>query len=243
MEGVAFASRICTAIEERRTLRRMARNKSPALYELYGSVPTRTAAQPRRELRIAPWAPIALIAVAVLLFVGAFLLGVSRGERVGRAEAQAERDELLSRVDQSGGGFVNSPQQASANEGSPEQPVGTAATSAGSTGSNRYPPVDPELDPREVGKLYLTVCTVPTENAPKVANFLREQGLEAFVVPCNTARSREVIVLPGFSDRGDSGAIERLKDRVRTVGLIWKQTTRDTRGFSDCYAKPFSGRS
>ncbi|MSR41123.1 MAG: hypothetical protein EXS10_04390 [Phycisphaerales bacterium] len=226
----------------------MSRKKSPALYELYSTVPTATSSQPRRDLKVAAWAPIVLAAVVALLLVGAYLLGVARGERLGRADAQVEREELLSSVDRSsqgsapegsnpsGGAIV----AAATNVPEPANGAGNADVSRGAT---RYPPVDPEIDPREVGKLYLTVCTVPTENAPKVANFLREQGLEAFVVPCNNARSREVIVLPGFSDRGDSGAIERLKDRVRTVGLIWKQTTRDTRGFSDCYAKPFSGRS
>ncbi len=231
----------------------MARNKSPALYELYASVPPSTAPRPRREIRIASWAPVAIAAAGALLLVGAYLLGVARGERVGRANAQAERDELLSTIDRSGdpSGIGRSesastalPQPGSVNGGvAPSHDREAAVGAQDAATRTRYPPVDPELDPREVGKLYLTVCTVPTANAPKVANFLREQGLEAFVVPCNNARSREVIVLPGFSERGDSGVIERLKDRVRTVGLIWKQTTRDTRGFSDCYAKPFTGRS
>ncbi len=222
----------------------MARNKSPALYELYGSVPASMTARPRRDIRLAAWAPIALVGAGALFLVGAYLLGVARGERLGRAQAQSERDELLANIDRSGTGLagVTEPPIPSP-DGSVASPDAVGESASAPQGATRYPPVDPELDPREVGKLYLTVCTVPTANAPKVANFLREQGLEAFVVPCNNARSREVIVLPGFSERGESGAIEKLKDRVRTVGLIWKQTTRDTRGFSDCYAKPFTGRS
>lgn len=247
----------------------MARKGGPALYELLskskgGPAPSGASPASRsfgssgaldagRASWIA-WASVCLVAVVI-----AYLVGVSRGERLGREALRAERDEEMRLLDsarpagaraatgptgpagtQQGAGLAPGPAgvppeaaQASENRGGAERsPDG--AESAG----NPLPPLPVGVDPRQSGLSYFVIATVTEPSAIAMAQFCREKGLDAYVVPSNNGRFSEVIVLPGFPASERSGAaVKGLQERIRKVGVLYKNAGRNNPDFGDMYPR------
>ena len=245
----------------------MARKGGPALYELLSS----TKAVPLAGGAARPSAPaaafsgsqtqlIAWIAVGVVAVVIAYLVGVNRGERLGRAAYSEEREQERQLLD---GG-----RPATAGSASRETASGDAVPSVTGAGvetrgfekqgasENRaqvdgngisrgqaledgpLSPLQLGADPRQAGLNYFVIATVSPPSAIATAQFCRDKGLDAYVVPSNNVRFSEVIVLPGFpaSDRS-STAVKGLEARIRKVGTLYKNAARGNPDFGDMYHK------
>jgi hypothetical protein len=230
----------------------MARKGGPALYELLSN----PKAAPLAGGAARPSAPtaafsgsqtqvIAWIAVGVVAVVIAYLVGVNRGERLGRAAYSEEREQERQLLD---GGRPATAGAASGNEGRGNEGQGASENRAQVDGNGisrgqaledgPLPPLQMGADPRQAGLNYFVIATVSPPSAIATAQFCRDKGLDAYVVPSNNVRFSEVIVLPGFpaSDRS-STAVKGLEARIRKVGTLYKNAARGNPDFGDMYHK------
>lgn len=239
----------------------MARRGGPALYELLGnrrdtatggSLSQRTHA-PRAVLDPSQVRSLVTFIIVLVLVIGAYLVGVSRGERLGRegiAQERAEEMRLLEEGRPSGSGVGQPNNTVSADSaGSGISPpiasenalarVTNDATTSATTGA--LAPTAIGVDPREAGKNYFVLGSVLAENASRLVAFCRERGLDAWVVPDHNGRLREIIVLPGYaSGERESVVISELEARIRKVGVLFKASGGGT-DFGDKYPKLFKG--
>ena len=82
------------------------------------------------------------------------------------------------------------------------------------------------------------IAAPPEGRANDIVSFCRERGLDAYAVVGDTARLREVVVLPGFPKSELSGpAATQLKKRIRAVGVLHKAAGRGNPDFGDMYPK------
>jgi hypothetical protein len=195
------------------------------------------------------WASVFLVGL-----VGAYFVGVTRGERVGRAQAIAEREEEL-RLLAEGRPAVEPPPQVIGAPQPADRTVGGSNASEnqlqGASAQNGLaepidpnfpplPPAPPGLDPRQSGLNYFVIATPPEGRADDIVRFCRERGLDAYAVVGDTARLREVVVLPGFPKSELSGpAATQLKKRIRAIGVLHKAAARGNPDFGDMYPKLF----
>jgi cell division septation protein DedD len=102
------------------------------------------------------------------------------------------------------------------------------------------PAGDPvETDPREPGLYYVVVAETRTDGARRLAVFLRERGLDAYVVSSHNPRLRRVILRPGFATRSSADpAVQRLLEEVQRVGRAWKTEYPFESDLSDAYLAP-----
>lgn len=245
----------------------MARKGGPALYELLSN----PKAAPLAGGAARPSAPtaafsgsqtqvIAWIAVGVVAVVIAYLVGVNRGERLGRAAYSEEREQERQLLD---GGRPATAGAASGNAASPDAAPSGIGTAVGRQGNERQgasenraqvdgngisrgqaledgplSPLQMGADPRQAGLNYFVIATVSPPSAIATAQFCRDKGLDAYVVPSNNVRFSEVIVLPGFpaTDRS-STAVKGLEARIRKVGTLYKNAARGNPDFGDMYHK------
>ena len=232
----------------------MARRGGPALYELLGnrrdtatggSLSQRTRA-PRAVLDPSQVRSLVTFIIVLVLVIGAYLVGVSRGERLGRegiAQERAEEMRLLEEGRPSGSGVGQQNNTVSADSGiSPPIASENAlarVTNDATTGA--LAPTAIGVDPREAGKNYFVLGSVLAENASRLVAFCRERGLDAWVVPDHNGRLREIIVLPGYaSGERESVVISELEARIRKVGVLFKASGGGT-DFGDKYPKLFKG--
>ncbi|MFZ9915784.1 MAG: hypothetical protein ACO3IB_10690 [Phycisphaerales bacterium] len=231
----------------------MARRGGPALYEILGT-PKQGGAPAGGGAPIEPPSSsgrglgfdtrgLGFFALLLGCVVVAYLIGVSRGERIGRERLAQERAEEMRLIESA------KPAAAPANPtGTPrasENQMAAAGPATGSTSASAgapqpLPPAEAG-EPREKGLNYFVLISTLPANAEKIALFFRERGLDARVVSDQNDRLREVIVLPGFpgSER-NSPMVQELKSRIRTVGAYWKAANGGS-DFSDTYAKRFDG--
>jgi len=223
----------------------------------------RTAAVPSRpaiDPAILRMLGIAAIGIAVL--VGVYSLGVARGrgaadgsssgaviESYGGSPAPAspERAEVPS----SGGGAAAAPAASDRSsaasgagrpEGRSENPQRAAERTVEGGVGPALAPAQRGVDPRQAGLQYIVIASVLETNADKLVQFCRERGLDAWVVPDQNGRLREITVLPGIPKSELKGTVaSELKSRIRKVGAQWKAAGRGNSDFEDHYFKPFNG--
>lgn len=96
-------------------------------------------------------------------------------------------------------------------------------------------PVSPRpVAAREVGKAYFVAETPLAGRAEEIRAFIREEGLDALIVPTENTRFRQVIVLPGFAP-GDAETRDRLRQRIIEIGRRFEQRGRNNDNFDDTY--------
>ena len=250
----------------------MARRTGPALYELLGrrtdgiasgsssrSPLTPSLTPPRGSALDANAEPInrpsmdpgqvrslLLAAIVVIALIAAYLVGVSRGERVGRSSlvSESEADTQLLASNASNAAVIPpnaSENQPRRNPSVQVQPEVAAAIEPASL-PNALPATDAGVDPRAVGLNYFVLASTLEPNAVKIVEFCRNRGLDAWVVPDQNGRLREVTVMPGFeySERG-SPTVRELDERIRNVGVLFKASGPGNGDFGDRYHKLFKG--
>jgi len=228
----------------------MARRGGPALYELLDSkrgaaVPAGGLARPKLDPRTLQ--SLVFVAIALVLIVVAYLVGVSRGERLGRMAAEGGGPNGVAAVaaPPAQPGQASGARNGSGNQSdglTPENPAvaGAGETLARAPGAVVAAALGPASagDPRQIGLQYFVLCSTLEPNAIKVVEFCRSKGLDAYVVPDQNGRLREVTVLPGFaSGERSSPAIKDLEERIRKVGVLFKASGPGNSDFGDRYIK------
>lgn len=230
----------------------MARRGAPALYELMrpGQAPGAEAPAgqaPRQpSSRRGPaqpivfevpfrWALAGVGIVAVLLAV-AYGVGVMRGRSLASSAASVEP-------------VVAPPVSATPpGSGSPAIPAmkpadGAAAPAKRSVADSRPlpPAANNNVDPRVKGYRYYVLAHPSGEKAPGIVDFCRANGLDAYLVPDDTALFRKIIVLPGYKDASErnSPEIKALEAAIKRVGAKLKAQARGNPDFADAYPEIF----
>ena len=228
----------------------MARRGAPALYELMrqpgGASPAPRASAPGAgrhghapgipDSFTVSFARLVMIAVGVVVAIAiAYGIGVQRG----RATA---------------GGAGATPPVGPVGRTEPSAPAGGAAPkipSLGGKSAGGSPSTDPlpkaaatdnNGDPRVKGMRYFVLGHPSSERAAEMVEFCRLNGLDAHLVPDNTALLRKVIVLPGYADAKDKASpeIKSLEAKIKSVGEKWKKTApRINQDFSQAYPEKF----
>lgn len=228
----------------------MARKGGPALYELLSKSKGSGAPGPAIGATSGARATIAagdgqwlgVLAAAIAVAVIAYFVGVSRGERLGRAAVLAEREED-SQLAESARPAVPQPiaggESAGGGESGNRPSTGANGfAAAGGAEEVALPPVTDGADPRQPGLNYFILATVADPSARAIADYCRSQGLDARVVKMDNGRFSEVIVLPGFPASERSGPlVKELEARIRKVGVRYKAAGRGNPDFGDMYHK------
>jgi hypothetical protein len=198
-----------------------------------------------------------VIAIVVLAaIVTAYMFGVSVGVSRGRSAAEqsastesggspsiASGPSATTPRPSDGSRTPTTPENSAAN--GPAVPpsglasnAGTAENSAAASSANAALGPAAAGDPRQAGLSYFVLCSTLEANALRVVDFCRSKGLDAYVVPDQNGRLREVTVLPGFeAGERSSSAIKELEERIRKVGVSWKASGPGNSDFGDRYIK------
>lgn len=199
----------------------------------------------------------AAIAILLAATVAGYLYGVSVGERIANDRlAQQRHDEAnaASRMPEIDPLNVNK---------LPESLVANGATGGGAGRGNLNSQGDPKSrregalgsndsdqalgppsgsDPRTVGLNYFVLAHTARSNGQAMVDFCRKNGLDAHLVPDDTAELRLVVVVPGFTPaERQSVAVRAIEAKIRSVGLKWKSAARGNRDFFDAYPSKFQG--
>ncbi len=243
----------------------MGRRNGPDLYELLARAKEGGGASSSRPSRAQGpafdraqlgWI-VGLVAVLAAIVV-AYLVGVSRGERSGRAALAAERAEELRLLEEGrpAGGASAGALATGPGAGQSALPVVDVAAPASENGiasaeSRATNPPEGGLstengmgrDPRVAGLNYFVIASgVLEERVPEILSFCRSKGLDAWVVPDQNGRLREITVLPGFEGgRRSDPDIKDLEAKIRRVGVLWKAAGRNNQDFAGAYPKRFNG--
>ncbi len=201
-----------------------------------------------RSIRV-PVGFLWLLAVVVLgVAVLAYLFGVGRGRMAGIAEGVSARinDERTMAINRTvkdplkedAAAPANSPRTAVPNPA--PGPSGKVGGKPEGKSETRTPP-PPGADPREKGVNYLTLARPSAEQAEAMLAFCRAEGLAAYLVSDNNAKSRKLIVLPGLRTKAalETREGQELVAKVKSVGQRWKAQSKGNRDFSDAYLELF----
>jgi hypothetical protein len=189
-----------------------------------------------------------IAAVALVLVIGAFSIGYGRGREAAQLEHSQEladtilMESMARKVDDPLRGDAGGAATGSiALEGSPNSP------DRGSPRREIAPPAATgpgaiESDPRERGVNYFVIATYGPDKALELASFCRVRGVDAYVIPHNNERFRQVIVLPGFRSGGRSSEpIRRLEQRLVEVGRQWEKAGRGHDNLGGKYPDLYEG--
>jgi hypothetical protein len=202
---------------------------------------------------------LVVVAVVVLLVVGAYVVGHQRAEGQVKAAYEAVLVEQ-SRQHSAGLGLQDPLEQS---EPAVEHPVVTTVIAPLAVPEPQRtpqpspnPPVSapaPAMaggpivvtqgsDPRQSGLHYFVIAETREAGAVRLAQFCRQEGLEAYVVRGNNPRLRRVILLPGFTTRlRTDPQVARLIERIFQVGAQWKANERGASDLRDAYMARYDG--
>ena len=179
------------------------------------------------------FARLVMVAVGVVIAIAvAYGIGVQRGRATA---APGSADANPARADPATGSGGQAPKIPALG------PKSDGASGVASGGSKAAAP-DNNADPRVKGMRYFVLGHPSSERAAEMVEFCRLNGLDAYLVPDNTALLRKVIVLPGYADAKDKASpeIKALEAKIRTVGEKWKKTSpRINQDFSQAYPEKF----
>lgn len=181
------------------------------------------------------------IAIAVLILVYSF--GVRQGRNAAEAEFQASLDR----------GTIIDPAAESGSGRTPEttDPGGAFTPntriqpeSGGTQAENRRPnlpsgDVPLERDTRIRGLNYIVVEQFETDEAYKVAAFLRERGVDVMLLPTNNPRLLRVVTRTGFDGWGSNAEAQSLHQRIKDLGRTWKRQADGTKDFSQSFPQKY----
>jgi hypothetical protein len=179
------------------------------------------------------WAVVGVLGAAVVLAM-AYGIGIMRGRSLAASGGASAPSQVQVPA-------VEAP-QVKPQGGSPAIP-GTAkpVVAAKSDGAASAPAgrqgTDNNGDPRVKGWRYYVIMHPSGEKAPSVVDFCRANGLDAYLVPDDTAMFRKIIVLPGYKDPADrnNAEIKALEAAIKRVGTKYKTQAHGSTDFSDAY--------
>jgi hypothetical protein len=232
----------------------MARRGAPALYELMrpGQAPgaeSPSAPAPRQPSpRRGPTQPIvfevpfrwalATVGIVAVLLAVAYGIGVARGRALGSAALPAEAVVAAPQSGSPAASGAGSPTIPSMKQG---DAAGTAPKRPVADGRPLPPAANNNVDPRVKGNRYYVLAHPSGEKAPGIVDFCRANGLDAYLVPDDTALFRKIIVLPGYKDASEKNSpeIKALEAAIKRVGAKLKAQARGNPDFADAYPEIF----
>jgi len=182
------------------------------------------------------FARLVIIAVGVVIAIAiAYGIGVQRGRATAGGSGATPPPAPAGRVE-----------PGSPNAGTAPKIPSLGGKSAGGAAvtdpATRPATTDNNGDPRVKGMRYFVLGHPSSERAAEMVEFCRLNGLDAHLVPDNTALLRKVIVLPGYADAKDKASpeIKALEAKIKSVGEKWKKTApRINQDFSQAYPEKF----
>ena len=175
------------------------------------------------------WAVVGVLGAAVVL-VMAYGIGVMRGRSLASSGAPAVAAPTVEvQQPKPQGGSPAIPATLKANVATKSEGAATAPVGRQGTDNNG--------DPRVKGWRYYVIMHPSGEKAPSVVDFCRANGLDAYLVPDDTAMFRKIIVLPGYKDPADRNnpEIKALEAAIKRVGAKYKTQAHGSTDFSDAY--------
>ncbi len=181
------------------------------------------------------------LAVVVLLIVGSYFVGVSRG-----------RQQALAPVEETGGRPpINDPTLNQPNPresgASTTQPPGNsspgAANRTNTTPQGNPAPVGPtgrtlDRDTRQSGLNYIIVERFDAPEAWAVKEFLKRNGIDVLVLADNNNRSLlQVVTAQGFKGWASDSAAQSLYRKIQQLGSQWKAREGGSKDFSQSFPK------
>jgi hypothetical protein len=154
--------------------------------------------------------------------VASFTVGYSQGEGRARAEAQqqwlAANQHTLAMPPPEN---RPAPAPPAAPPAATPQPVATPEAGPEPQTAGRAGPV--LSDPREPGKNYFVLIHTQRDAAVRLAEFCRDNGVEAYAVRAKNLSLYKVVALPGYG-RGErsAGFVGDLERRIEEVARKWK---------------------
>jgi len=185
-------------------------------------------------------------ALVVVLVVGGYLVGYRRADSALRdrerllAQRELEsavQDPLLEDAP------VN-PQLLPSAGASPETKSTTNATNEPRQAERQAPAREaaPGADPRIPGLNYFIVAYTSPEEAQEAVDFLAANGVNAAVFETRDDRFRHVIALRGFtSEQMRAGEHLTYKNRLQSLGRVWKRDEGGSTDWADTYPAKYSG--
>ncbi|MCC6908625.1 MAG: hypothetical protein IT430_11830 [Phycisphaerales bacterium] len=183
------------------------------------------------------------VAVAVLLIVGSYFVGLSRGRQQGLASTQ----------DTGGGPLIEDPTLGEGignpDAGANQQPQGASPSTAGQGGNAaaRQPNPGPaptglggralDRDTRQAGLNYIIVERFDPAEAWAVKEFLKRNGVDALVLADNNPSLLQVVTAQGFKGWQTDSAAQALYRRIQQLGQQWKAREGGSKDFSQSFAK------
>ena len=171
-----------------------------------------------------------MIGAAVVVAIAiAYGIGVQRGGSLARSSGPAaSASETPKETDSS----------------SPRVPAIAKSDDSASrkAGSKDRPATDNNGDPRVKGMRYFVLAHPSSERAAELVDFCQLNGLDAYLVPDDTALLRKVIVLPGYRDPSEKSSpeIKALEAKIRNVGDKWKaKNPRANKDFREAYPEAY----
>jgi len=194
------------------------------------------------------WIKSVVLVVALLALIAVWSLGSIAGKNRAERELADSLRREPPRIQEPGDAGVTGP-------------LGAASTPTSSpalrspTNVSTAPRVEPRatssvralgpasgVDPRESGKNYLYLATLPRDDAAKAVDFLRQNGVDAhfLVVDSSTGGANNagpgacrVFVLPGFSrDELKTTNAQNLESEVLRLGKVWQKDHRGSSNFA-----------
>lgn len=203
---------------------------STASVDVASSSPARWL-KPGRALTIPLGYVFVAIALAVGMAFGAYIFGYRSAEQAVRADFEAAwlsrvndapllRDDplqamgssgVVDRMNTAGGHLANQ----SANRAS------QSAAASANAATHGWGSVD--SDPRQRGSMYFVLMETRKEGALRLANFMRSESLEAYVVPVANSSNWRVITLPALSTSSrQDPTVAELAGKIERAGLKWQ---------------------
>ncbi len=181
------------------------------------------------------------LAVVVLLIVGSYFVGVSRG-----------RQQALAPVEDSGTRLpiddptLNQPSPGESGAGNAQPPGNTSPGEANRT-NNATPqgnpaPVGPtgrtlDRDTRQSGLNYIIVERFEPGEAWAVKEFLKRNGIDVLVLADNNRSLLQVVTAQGFKGWQTDSAAQALHKKLQRLGDQWKAREGGSKDFSQSFPK------
>lgn len=178
------------------------------------------------------------LAVVVLLIVGSYFVGVSRGRQQALAPVEADGSERPQISDPT----LDSPPQVLQGNQRPLGDTGSSKAAGGGNPAGSTPPPGPggrtlDRDTRQAGLNYIIVERFEPDEAWAVKEFLKRNGIDVLILRDNNPALLQVVTAEGFRGWSTNTAAQALDRKLEQLGREWKARGNGTKDFSQRLAK------
>lgn len=187
------------------------------------------------DLRVTHGRALAVSGIALVVLISTFMLGRMVGRETAQANQQSYQSQREALYDAAGpveDGLI--PDSVNGVE------TQTAGAGAGSGGGSAV--LGSENDPREAGLNYFRLETVPSngrEEGRAAVRFLRQNGVDAALIPIKNGNSLKLVALRGFESPYSDQAAQQFKRKLESLGRAWKTQHDGSSDWMDMYPEKY----